>query len=103
MIADNILSNTHIDILILPLHIVPMSDPLNTEYFTMRDLIETRQRYQRLLDALGHTSRTDRELRVELIETIEHFDRKIGQMSHAANVSTHPGSARGHHRRRATG
>ncbi|MEM7211353.1 MAG: hypothetical protein AAF479_05555 [Pseudomonadota bacterium] len=56
----------------------------------MRDLIEARDRYQRLLNALGYTSRTDRELRSELIETIEHFDRKIGQMSHVANDSRHP-------------
>lgn len=47
----------------------------------MKDLIEARNRYQRMLNALGYTSRIDHDLRTELIETIEHFDRKIGQMS----------------------
>ncbi len=60
---------------------------------TMKNLVETRQRYQRMLDALGHTSRIDQELRTELYETIEHFDRKIGLRSHAVAGTIPPGSA----------
>ena len=56
----------------------------------MNELIDARNRYQRMLNALGHTSRIDHDLRNELIETIEHFDRKIGQMSHA-NRTIPPG------------
>ena len=61
----------------------------------MRDLVEARQRYQRLLDALGHTSRIDRELRAELLEAIDIMDRKIGRMSRVANntMRPEPGSA----------
>ena len=53
------------------------------EHWTMKDLIDTRNRYQRMLNALGYTSRIDHNLRNELTEAIEHFDRKIGQMSSA--------------------
>lgn len=56
----------------------------------MKDLVEARQRYQRLLDALGHTSRIDRDLRAELIEAIDIMDRKIGRMSRAANNTLPP-------------
>jgi alcohol dehydrogenase class IV len=62
------------------------------EHWTMKDLIDTRNRYQRMLNALGYTSRTDHNLRAELIETIEHFDRKIGQMS-STNRTIPPGGA----------
>lgn len=57
----------------------------------MKNLIEARHRYQRLLDALGYSSRVDRELRAELIEAIDNMDEKIGQMSEAANAAM-PGS-----------
>ncbi len=57
---------------------------------TMKDLTEARRRYQRLLDALGHTSRIDRELRAELIEAIDNIDRKIGRLSHAASRGMPP-------------
>ncbi len=60
------------------------------EHWTMNDLINTRNRYQRMLNALGYTSPIDHDLRSELIETIEHFDRKIGQMS-SANRTIPPG------------
>ena len=60
------------------------------EHWTMNDLIDARNRYQRMLNALGYTSRTDHDLRNELIETIEHFDRKIGHMS-SANRTIPPG------------
>lgn len=69
-----------------------MITPAFEEHWTMKDLIETRNRYQRMLNALGHTSTVDRDLRNELIETIENFDRKIGQMSYA-NRTVPPGSA----------
>ena len=58
----------------------------------MKDLVKALQRYQRLLDALGYTSRIDRELRAELLEAIDNLDRKIGRMSHAANTTISPGS-----------
>lgn len=57
-----------------------MKTHLFEEHWTMTNLIETRQRYQRMLDALGHTSRVDQKLRSELMETLENFDRKIGRM-----------------------
>ena len=53
----------------------------------MKNLIEARHRYQRLLDALGYSSRIDRDLRAELIEAIDNMDEKIGQMSNAANAT----------------
>lgn len=67
-----------------------MSENTRESDIEMGSLIETRQRYQRMLDALGHTSRVDRDLRAELVETIEHFDRKIGAMSGAANRTVPP-------------
>lgn len=70
-----------------------MTDIQIDEHWTMNNLIEARQRYQRMLDALGYTSRIDSELRSELIETIEHFDRKIGLRSHAPTGTIPPGSA----------
>lgn len=58
----------------------------------MKELVEARQRYQRLLDALGKNSRIDRELRAELIEAIDIMDRKISRMSRTANSAMRPES-----------
>ncbi|MEL6998996.1 MAG: hypothetical protein AAFP68_12105 [Pseudomonadota bacterium] len=83
---------SHLDIYNAPNHIPPMSENTEESEFSMGNLIETRQRYQRMLEALGYTSRIDRDLRAELVETIENFDRKIGAMSTAANRTIPPGT-----------
>lgn len=57
---------------------------------TTKELTAARRRYQSLLDALGHTSRIDRELRAELMEAIDNMDRKIGRLSHAGSCGCPP-------------
>lgn len=87
----NFLYNSHIDIQNNTTHLRAMTFPQpDRENLTMKDLIEARHRYQRMLDALGYTSRIDRDLRAELIETIDNFDRKIGDLSQSANKTIPP-------------
>ena len=68
-----------------------MDHNLIKKHLTMSDLIEARNRYQRMLNALGYTSRIDHDLRCELMEAIEIYDEKIGRLS-AANCTIPPGT-----------
>lgn len=49
----------------------------------MWNTIETRDRLQRMLDALGHTSAADKELRDELYATLMQLDLEIAQQQPA--------------------
>lgn len=47
----------------------------------MKDIIATRDRLQRLLDALGHTSTADQELREQLYKLVIELDLEIAEGS----------------------
>ena len=56
---------------------------------SMVELYQARQRYVRVLDALGKSSPIDQDLRVELTAAINAIDRKIECGKAAHTTATH--------------